>query len=56
MHFHIIMGSDGFQNWINGKTQRLLLHNYSIIIYKRPGFEIENKLNASIQVIECPAS
>src|SRR2546423_5815792 len=47
--FSIIMGSDGFQNlgkWMNAE---FIIVNYPVIIYKRSGFEIDNKLNANIQ-------
>jgi nicotinate-nucleotide adenylyltransferase len=52
--FVLIMGSDGFQNlpqWKNGET---ILKNYSIYIYKRPGFDITNKFNANISVMDAP--
>ena len=32
----------------------VILKNYPIIIYKRPGFEINNNLNASVSVAEAP--
>jgi len=52
--FNIIMGSDSFQNlnkWNNFET---IIGNYSIIIFKRPGFEVENKLNARIDILQAP--
>lgn len=52
--FSIIMGSDGFQNidkWFNAD---IILKDYQIIIYKRPGFEISNPFNANILVAEAP--
>lgn len=52
--FTIIMGSDGFQNIEKWKNAELIARDYPIIIYKRPGFEIENKLNASIITLEAP--
>src|SRR5206468_5531793 len=52
--FSIIMGSDGFQNIEKWKNAELIARDYPIIIYKRPGFEIENKLNASINALEAP--
>ena len=50
------MGSDGFkQNLDKWKNAELIVRDYSIIIYKRPGFEIVNKLNATILVLEVPS-
>jgi nicotinate-nucleotide adenylyltransferase len=52
--FSIIMGSDGFQNLDKWKNPETIVGNYQIIIYRRPGFEIDNKLNANIQVMNAP--
>lgn len=52
--FSIIMGSDSFQNLPNWKNAEIIAAEYPIIIYKRPGFEVENKLNASIQIMDAP--
>ena len=54
-NFSIILGSDGFQNIEKWKNAEIILHNYPIIIYKRPGFEINTNLPAlSITVAEAP--
>jgi nicotinate-nucleotide adenylyltransferase len=37
--FALIMGSDSFQNLPKWKNGDLLLRDYSIFVYKRPGFE-----------------
>jgi nicotinate-nucleotide adenylyltransferase len=52
--FSIIMGSDSFQNLDKWKNAEIIAKNYSIIIYKRPGFQINNKLNANIQIMDAP--
>jgi nicotinate-nucleotide adenylyltransferase len=52
--FSIIMGSDGFQNLDKWKNPEIIIENYSVIVYKRPGFEVDNKLNASIQIMDAP--
>ncbi|MBO9681201.1 MAG: nicotinate-nucleotide adenylyltransferase [Flavisolibacter sp.] len=52
--FSIIMGSDGFQNIGKWKNAEVIIENYPIIIYKRPGFEVDNKLNARITVMNAP--
>lgn len=52
--FSVIMGSDSFQNLPRWKNFELLVKNYPFIIYKRPGFEIANKWNAQVTVLEAP--
>jgi nicotinate-nucleotide adenylyltransferase len=52
--FSIIMGSDGFQNIGKWKNAEVIVENYPIIIYKRPGFEVDNTLNAKITVMNAP--
>lgn len=52
--FYIVMGSDGFQNINKWKNAEQLLKNTSIIIYKRPGFDIKEKLPANILIVDAP--
>lgn len=52
--FIIIMGSDSFQNIHNWKNYQTIIKNYSICVYKRPGFEIENKVKADLHIIDAP--
>jgi nicotinate-nucleotide adenylyltransferase len=52
--FSIIMGSDSFQNLGSWKNPEAIISNYRILVYKRPGFEVENKLRAHIQVMNAP--
>jgi nicotinate-nucleotide adenylyltransferase len=52
--FSIIMGSDSFQNLERWKNAEILIANYEIIIYKRPGYEIDNKVGAKINVVNAP--
>lgn len=52
--FHIIMGSDSFQNFPKWKNAKVIAANYPIIIYKRPQFEIDNGLSAQIQIMDAP--
>ena len=53
-NFNIIMGSDSFQNIKKWKNYELLIAEYPILVYKRPGFEINNKLQANITVLDAP--
>ena len=52
--FSIIMGSDSFQNLNKWKNYEMIIKEYPIHIYKRDGFEIENKLQADIDIIDAP--
>jgi len=52
--FSIIMGSDSFQNLSNWKNGEVIAANYPLLIYRRPGFEINNTLNANITIMEAP--
>jgi len=52
--FSIIMGSDSFQNLQEWKDFESIINNYKILIYRRPGFEIENSINAEIEIMSAP--
>lgn len=52
--FSIIMGSDSFQNLERWKNADVILQNYPIIIYKRPGFEIKKPPSGKILVMDAP--
>jgi nicotinate-nucleotide adenylyltransferase len=52
--FSLIMGSDGFQNLHKWKNPEIIVKNYPIVIYRRLGFEVNNKLNAQITVMNAP--
>lgn len=52
--FVLLMGSDGFQNLGKWKNASFIIENHEIYIYKRPGFEISNPLNAKIKIMDAP--
>lgn len=53
--FTIIMGSDSFSNIYKWKNCEIILGNYPIIIYNRPGFKVNKEmLNDRIAVMEAP--
>ena len=52
--FTLIMGSDSFQNLGKWKNAETIIRNHRIIIYKRPGFEVDNSVNADILVMNAP--
>lgn len=53
-NFSIIMGSDSFQNLNKWKNYEVIIKNYSIYAYRRPGFEIENTFNADLKIVDAP--
>lgn len=44
--FSIIMGSDSFQNISRWKNYQQLLNHYPIYIYQRPGFPVQDNIQA----------
>ena len=52
--FTIIMGSDSFQNLPNWKNAEIILSNYPIIVYLRPGFDLKGNVDAKIKVLDAP--
>jgi nicotinate-nucleotide adenylyltransferase len=52
--FSVIMGSDSFCNIRNWKNYEAILNNYTIYIYKRPGFEIKDNFGANIILLGAP--
>ncbi len=52
--FSVVLGSDSFENLERWKNAEVLVKETNFIIYKRPGFEIVNKLNAKIKIVDAP--
>jgi len=52
--FCIVMGSDSFQNIKKWKNYQQLLSQYKIIVYRRPGFEINPASGGEIEIAEAP--
>lgn len=52
--FHIILGSDSFQNLEKWKNSEAIVANYPIIVYERPGFPVTNTLGANLSVLKAP--
>ena len=52
--FHVIMGSDSFQNLPKWKNFEALVKNYQFIVYRRPGFDITEKFGADVTYLEAP--
>lgn len=53
-NFTILMGSDGFQNINKWKNYEVIVQNYPIYIYKRPGFEVAETHGAVVQILNAP--
>lgn len=51
--FTIIMGGDSFQNIFNWKNYEQLLQDYEIIVYERPGFQIDATIG-KITLLKAP--
>lgn len=52
--FSVIMGSDSLQNITRWKNYELLIRDYEIMVYQRPGFDVENNVGKNIQVLKAP--
>ena len=53
-HFSIIMGSDSFSNIKRWKNYEVLLKNYEIYIYERPGFKVKENQGTKITLLQAP--
>jgi nicotinate-nucleotide adenylyltransferase len=54
MHeFVIIMGSDSFQNLEKWKNAEFIQNNYSIMVYRRPGFDVVAE-TPNVRVMNAP--
>jgi nicotinate-nucleotide adenylyltransferase len=52
--FSILMGSDGFQNLNKWKNHEVIVNNYPIYVYKRPGFQIKEAHGANVHILNAP--
>ena len=52
--FCIIMGSDSFQNLGKWKNYESVIKNYPVYVYIRPGFPVENTIDANLHVLNAP--
>ena len=51
--FHVIMGSDSYQNLPKWKNSAYITTNYPIVVYQRPGFVVQNA-SGRVQLLEAP--
>lgn len=55
IEFTVIMGSDSFTNIRKWKNPHLLLKNYHLLIYERPGFPVKAEdLSENIKTMKAP--
>lgn len=52
--FCIIMGSDSFQNLHKWKNFEVIVKNYKIYVYLRPGFDATNHIKARLHIVNAP--
>lgn len=52
--FAIIMGSDGFQNISKWKNADMIIRDYDIYVYVRPGYPVNNAVDARITILDAP--
>lgn len=52
--FSIIMGSDSLRTLQTWKQPEHIVDKYKLLIYRRPGFAVNNEMNASLQVLNSP--
>jgi nicotinate-nucleotide adenylyltransferase len=52
--FTIIMGSDSFQNLEKWKNSDFIINNYPFLVYRRPQFDVTNKLGAKLTILQAP--
>jgi nicotinate-nucleotide adenylyltransferase len=48
------MGSDSFMNLAHWKNFQYIIENHRIFIFKRPGFEVDNTLGATVTIMDAP--
>lgn len=53
--FFLIMGSDNFLRIPKWKSSDVLLHDYKIFVYERPGFKLDSNISDSnVKILDAP--
>jgi nicotinate-nucleotide adenylyltransferase len=52
--FSVIMGSDSYQNLNKWKNFEVIINNYPVYVYKRPGYEINTSYSTTPIILEAP--
>lgn len=48
------MGSDSFENLHKWKNYEVIVKNYPVYVYIRPGFEATNNIGADLHLLDAP--
>ena len=52
--FSIIMGGDSFTNLKKWKNGDIIIKNYEVLLYNRPGFDIKDLITGKSSVLDAP--
>ena len=52
--FCIILGSDSFKNLHKWKNYEVIVKDYDVYVYLRPGFDATNHVNAKLHILDAP--
>jgi nicotinate-nucleotide adenylyltransferase len=52
--FSVIMGSDSLSNITKWKNYKMLLEEYDLFVYKRPGFDVLKGVGAKVTILNSP--
>jgi nicotinate-nucleotide adenylyltransferase len=52
--FHIVMGSDSFQNLQNWNNAEAIISHYPILVYLRPEFAVTETHGANVTILKAP--
>ena len=50
----VTMGTDNFRLFDKWKRYEEISANYKILVYRRSGYEVENKFNADLEILNAP--
>ena len=53
-NFSVIIGADSYQNLHRWKNYEVILNDYRLFIYKRPGYEFGHVANPNVNVLDAP--
>jgi nicotinate-nucleotide adenylyltransferase len=48
------MGSDSFQNLRKWHNADYIIKNHKILVYRRPGLDVQDTLGAKVEVLDAP--
>lgn len=51
--FTLLMGSDSYQNLPQWKNAEVIVNNYPVLVYRRPGFDVQEQ-KENVRVLDAP--